>query len=177
VLAAALTITHETGVGSLTFSALAARCGLSAPTLVQRFSNKPTLIKRTLLYAWDQLEHRTDDLAATLPLTVEGAVDLLLGLSSQYAGADSFGLGLLLLREDTRDADLRARGAAWESQLVDALNERLASNSDDPQTGYALATYWQGAIVWWAYQTDRPLPDYLGEKLRLFIPLLASPRR
>lgn len=171
VLDIALAILQESGVRGLTFSALAARCGLAAPTLVQRFSNKATLTRRTLLHAWDRLEAQTQELAETTPLTPAGAVELLLGLSQDFGDADSYAEGLLLLREDVRDPALRARGVAWEEQLVAALDARLTLA---PGAGYALAAFWQGAVLWGAYRTDRPLPAYLDEKLRAFVDLLAS---
>ncbi|WP_106815715.1 TetR/AcrR family transcriptional regulator [Microbacterium timonense] len=174
VLDFALAILQESGVRGLTFSALAARCGLSAPTLVQRFSNKQVLTRRALLHAWDQLQARTGELAETTPLTPAGAVELLLALSQDFGDADSYADGLLLLREDVRDPALRARGVAWEEQLVAALDERLARGAGATGAGYALAAFWQGAVLWGAYRTDRPLPAYLDEKLQAFVELLGS---
>ncbi|MBW9092576.1 TetR/AcrR family transcriptional regulator [Microbacterium jejuense] len=175
VLDVALQIVQESGVRGLTFSAVAERCGLSAPTLVQRFSNKATLTRRTLLHAWDQLEAQTRELAETTPLTPAGAVELLIGLSQDFGDADSYADGLLLLREDVRDPALRARGVAWEEQLVAALDARLPPGTTG--AGYALAAFWQGAVLWGAYRTDRPLPAYLDEKLRAFVDLLVSPNK
>lgn len=174
VLDIALVLLQESGVRGLTFSALAARCGLSAPTLVQRFSNKATLTRRTLLHAWDQLEGQTRELAETTPLTPAGAVELLLGLSQDFGDTDSYADGLLLLREDMRDPALRARGVAWEEQLVAALDARLTVPHGATGAGYALAAFWQGAVLWGAYRTDRPLPAYLDERLRAFVDLLTS---
>ena len=171
VLDAALEIVREAGIGGLTFSKLAGRTGLSAPTLVQRFANKPVLIRRTLLRAWDLLEVRTRQLDRTLPPTAEGAIDLLVALSGQYAGRDSFSGGLLLLSEDVRDADLSARGAAWETQVVTALNARLASGAAD-DIGYALAECWQGVVIWWAFTNSGRLEDHLRDRLSRFLRLV-----
>ncbi|THV40229.1 hypothetical protein [Glycomyces buryatensis] len=38
--------------------------------------------------------------------------------------------------------------------------------------GYALAAYWQGSLTWWAFRADRPLRDYLADKLTVFIAML-----
>jgi hypothetical protein len=101
-------------------------------------------------------------------------VELLLGLSQDFGDADSYADGLLLLREDVRDPALRARGVAWEEQLVAALDERLARGARATGAGYALAAFWQGAVLWGAYRTDRPLTAYLDEKLQDFVELLGS---
>lgn len=173
MLDAALALVRESGVGNLTFSALASRCGLSGATLVQRFANKTSLTQRTLLHAWDELDALTRELASSTPRTPGGAVELLIGLSEQYGGIESFGDGLLLLREDLRDPVLRARGAAWESELTTALESRFATDAGAPAgIGYALASYWQGSLTWWAFRADQPLRDYLIEKLHAFIAML-----
>jgi AcrR family transcriptional regulator len=175
VLDAALGLLREGGASALTFAALAARCGLSAPTLVQRFENKAALRRRALLHAWDELDALTRKLDAEAPLTPEGAVELLIGLSEQYGGIDSYGDGLLLLREDVRDPVLRARGAAWERELTAALDSRFDAPGG---VGYALAAYWQGALVWWAFRPETPLEEYLRERLTGFVAMLdARPRR
>ena len=67
---------------------------------------------------------------------------------------------LLILREDLRDPVLRARGAAWERELVAALDARCG-----PGTGHLLAAHWQGAVTWWAFRPDDRLPEHLRESL------------
>ncbi|WP_040798060.1 TetR/AcrR family transcriptional regulator [Nocardia higoensis] len=171
VLDAALALVREKGIGSLTFAGLADRCGLSAPTLVQRFATKTGLTRRTLLHAWDTLEARTRELIATTPRTPEGALELLIGLSRQYDESGTYGEGLLVLREDVRDPVLRRRGVAWEEELVAELDARL--NSVAEGAGFALAAYWQGTVTWWAFRGEPSLETYLTDKLREFIALLA----
>src|SRR4051812_28019163 len=103
VLHAAHRLIHEHGPDGLTFASLAAVTGLSSATLVQRFASKPMLIQRALVYAWDQLADDTARLAAAAPRTPDGAIQILVALSSGYGGIDSFAAGLLVLREDVRD--------------------------------------------------------------------------
>jgi AcrR family transcriptional regulator len=178
VLDAALTLVTAEGVAALTFSALARRCGLSAATVVQRFPNKAVLLQRTLLHAWDGLDALTAELDAAAPRTPEGAIELLIGLSGDYDGIETYGEGLLLLREDMRDPVLRARGAAWEAALTAALASRFAAAPQGGSgIGYALAAYWQGSLTWWAFHPDRPLRDYLREKLGGFISMLGAAGR
>lgn len=173
VLDAAIELVHERGTDRLTFAALAGQCGLSSATLVQRFGNKGTLKQRTLLHAWDQLDTLTSELAATVPKTPRGAVDLLIGLSQQYEGVETYRSGLLVLHEDLRDPALRARGTAWELALTAALDECFASTPDAPRRiGYALASHWQGALTWWAFGASCPLDGYVADSLREIIALI-----
>jgi AcrR family transcriptional regulator len=156
VLDAALTLLRA---GRLTFASVAEASGLSGATLVQRFGSKDGLRRAALLLAWDRLDARTRALAAETPKTPAGAVELLVGLSGGYADFDRYADNLLILREDLRDPVLRARGAAWEAELVAALDARCAGS------GKLLAAHWQGAVTWWAFRPDEPLPDYLRASL------------
>ena len=125
VLAAAHKLIHERGPEALTFESLARACGLSASTLVQRFGTKAGLKQSTLLHAWDRLDEKTASLAATVPKTAAGAIELLVALSRDYGGIEAYAEGLLVLREDLRDPVLRARGAAWKACL--SARSRIAS--------------------------------------------------
>lgn len=122
LLEASLALMHARGPDALTFANLSEACGLAAATLVQRFGSKATLKQRTFLHAWDRLDKRTTQLAATVPRTPGGAVALLVGLSEQYGGIESYAEGLLVLREELRDPLLRARGAAWKTTLIEVLD-------------------------------------------------------
>jgi len=82
VLEAAYRLMHADGPEALTFERLARASGLSGSTLVQRFKNKTLLKRRTLLYAWDELDRKTEQAAASVPGTPAGAVELLVALSS-----------------------------------------------------------------------------------------------
>ena len=164
VLDGALTLLRA---GRLTFATLAETSGLSGATLVQRFGGKDGLRQRALLLAWDRLDARTASLAASAPITPAGAVDLLVGLSGQYDEIDQYAENLLILREDLRDPVLRARGAAWERELVAALDARCGEG-----IGPLLAAHWQGAVTWWAFRPDRPLDEALRESLERLVAFL-----
>lgn len=162
VLDAALGLLRD---GRLTFATVAEASGLSGATLVQRFGSKDGLRQRALLRAWDRLDARTRELAATTPMTPAGAIELLLGLSGQYDEIDQYAENLLILREDLRDPVLRARGAAWEQELIAALDARCGE-------GALLAAHWQGAVTWWAFRPQRPLQDELRASLGRLVALL-----
>jgi AcrR family transcriptional regulator len=178
VLDAALAILRDGGVEGLTFAALARRSGLSAATLVQRFGSKPELGRRALLQAWDQLDDLTAELAETVPRTAAGADELLIGLSRQHEGSGDEGSGLLLLREDLRDPVLRERGAAWETALIEALDDCFSTTPGAPdRIGHVLASYWQGALIWWMFRPSIPLEEYLTQSLTEVIGLLVPSER
>ena len=169
MLDAALGVVRALGIDRLTFSAAAEATGLSGATLVQRFGTKQALRQRTLLRAWDGLDARTAELAATTAMTPAGAIDLLVGLSGAYGDIERYVEDLLILREDLRDPVLRARGAAWEAELVAALDARCGEGA-----GHLLAAHWQGAVTWWAFRPERPLVPYLRASLEPLVSLLAT---
>lgn len=176
VLEAALALMHERGPEALTFAGLAKACGLSGATLVQRFGNKVALRQSVLLHAWDLLDGKTARLAAAVPRTPEGAVALLVGLSKDYGGIESYAEGLLILREDLRDPVLRARGAAWREALSAALDDCFSGSPRAPRgIGLLMASQWQGALLWWSFDPRASVEDFVGDSLRHFVSVVLEP--
>ncbi|NRP70699.1 hypothetical protein ILFOPFJJ_01580 [Ensifer psoraleae] len=170
VLDTALEIMRKHGPDALTFAALSAGCGLSASTLVQRFDSKARLIQAALLQAWDRLDRLTLELAKSTPKTPEGAVALLVGLSGDYGGIESYADDLMILREDLRDPALRARGARWRDVLSEAIDARFADAPQAPAgIGLMMAAQWQGALLWWSFDPRMPVQDYVRESLDRFV--------
>ena len=148
VLDAALDVMMKHGPAGATFARLADATGLATATLVQRFGSKPALVQAALLRGWDLLDARTAAADHAAPPTVAGAVMLLVELSSEYATGDAYADGLLLLREDFRDPDLRKRGDRWGGYLADALGRRLGGAAGPrPDLGRLMASQWQGDLV------------------------------
>lgn len=177
VLDAALRLIHMRGPDALTFASLAEACGLSASTLVQRFKGKAELVQAALLHAWDRLDERTARLAATVPRTPAGAIELLVALSQDYGGIEAYAEGLLVLREDLRDPVLRVRGARWKEALSGALEACFAQVSGGPQgVGLLLATQWQGSLLWWSFDPRGPVDAYVEETLKRFVAAVVSSR-
>lgn len=160
LLATLLDAIAETGPDDLTFAKAAARSGLSAPTLVQRFGSRNAMIEAILHFAWDRLDEATAAADAAFPVSPQGAVDLLLHLTPDpERGLDG---GLQLLREDMRNPVLRARGSAWGGRLADALSRRLGG---EPAMGWQMASVWQGAIIWWGFNRDGAPRASIGKAL------------
>ncbi|TRC82094.1 TetR/AcrR family transcriptional regulator [Mesorhizobium sp. WSM4307] len=175
VLDAALRLIHEHGPEALTFERLAKACGLSGATLVQRFGNKARLKQRTLLHAWDGLDDKTKTLAAAVPRTPAGAVELLVALSQGYGGIESYAEGLLVLREDLRDPMLRMRGAAWKTALCNALAACFAATPGPPHDiGLLMASHWQGSLLWWSFDPTIEVAVYVEDSLNRFVAAITT---
>jgi AcrR family transcriptional regulator len=176
VLDAAHRLIHEAGPDALTFARLAGVCGLSSSTLVQRFRSKAGLVEGTLLYAWDRLDAKTAALAAKVPKTPEGAIQLLVGLSKDYGDIERYADGLLVLREDLRNPTLRARGTAWKKALSGALEACFAQASHAPEgIGLMMASHWQGSLLWWSFDPHQDVEHYVQASLRRFVTALVRP--
>lgn len=172
VLVAASRLLHERGPDALTFESLGRACGLSPATLVQRFKTKAGLKQATLLHAWDGLDAKTAALTVSTPKTPEGAIGLLVGLSD-YGGIETYAEGLLVLREDLRDPALRARGAAWKIALSAALEERFTGVAGAPSgIGLLMASQWQGSLLWWGFDPQGRVEDFVAASLRGFVAAL-----
>ena len=170
VLEAAHRLIHERGPEALTFESLGRACGLSPATLVQRFKSKAGLKQSTLLQAWDRLDEKTARLAATVPKTPAGAIALLVALSRDYGDIEAYAEGLLVLREDLRDPALRARGARWKAALSDALDSCFSeAPAAPPGIGLLMASQWQGSLLWWSFDPQGRVEDYVEENLDLFV--------
>lgn len=169
VLKIAHRLMHEIGPDALTFEALGRACGLSPATLVQRFRTKAGLKRATLTMAWDLLDEKTASLAKSVPRTPTGAVEMLVALSGGYGGIEAYAEGLLVLREDFRDPDLRARGAAWKKALSSALDACFAGTAAPKGAGLLLATHWQGSLLWWGFDPNEPVETYVKKALERFL--------
>lgn len=167
VLDAALGLMRQHGPDALTFATLSERSGLSPATLVQRFGTKANLKRAALFRAWDALDALTADLIAASPRTPQGAIAILVGLSGNYGEIDAYAEGLLMLREDFRDPQLRARGVAWRGTLVKGLDACFADIPNAQRNiGALLASQWQGCLLWWGFEAKERVDAYVERELR-----------
>ena len=168
LLDSALGIVRRQGPAGLTFAILAQETGLAPATLVQRFGSKPKLVQATLHHAWDLLEARTAACDAKAPVSPAGAVQMLVALSEGHDTPD-FADSLLVLREDLTDPSLRARGQQWGETLRRLLAPRL-DDGTGPRSDLAhlMAAQWQGAVLWWGFDQNRPIAEAVEETLYTF---------
>lgn len=174
LLDAALGLLHEGGPAAVTFASVARTAGLAPATLVQRFGSKERLMEAALQRAWDDLDARTAAGDAAEPVSPEGAVALLVGLSG-YGDRARYADSLLILREDFRNPQLRARGDSWGRSLAQALGRRLTRDPGrQPALGRAMASQWQGALLWWAFSRDGDVEGYVAAELAAFVAMVAG---
>jgi AcrR family transcriptional regulator len=170
VLESALGVIRDYGPDGLTFASLAKACGLSGATLVQRFGSKSALLKAAMLHAWDLLDANTQAAITAAPHSPEGVVQLLLALSHGYGDVETYADGLLMLREDLRDPELRDRGKAWQATLEQAIASRLPGHPRDMAS--LVLDQWQGSLLWWSFDPKDKLEHYVERRLRAFLAIV-----
>jgi AcrR family transcriptional regulator len=167
ILDAAGRVMRHSGPAGITFGTVSAETGLAPATLVQRYVSKEGLMRAVLHRLWDRLEASTLTADELAPVDAEGAVMLLVSLSGEHGDPDDFAEGLLVLREDLRDPELRERGVLWGELLTLALGRRLASKpAEQRRLGRLMASQWQGALLWWGFSRQGPVGDHIARELR-----------
>lgn len=127
------------GEKAVTFSTIARKCGLSAPTLVQRFGSCAAMIETALTAAWDQLEVDTTMVfAQTEDKGVQGTLKAL----SQQGDTPA------LLIASLKAPALATRAKAWRDQVETALALKLGSGAKADETAAVAFAAWQGRMLW-----------------------------
>jgi AcrR family transcriptional regulator len=177
ILDAAVAVMHREGPEALTFAAVGKAVGLSPATLVQRYPSKDVFLRAALLQAWDQLDALTEEADRSEPVSVEGAISMLVRMFPSGTGETDYAEGLLILREDVRDPVLRARGTAWGEVLALALGRRLTQDwVDQMRLGRLMASQWQGAQIWWAFSRRGDPAVVIAEELRDWCDVVLKPK-
>ncbi|RCK41967.1 TetR/AcrR family transcriptional regulator [Thalassospira profundimaris] len=160
----------ETGPSNLTFARASKACGLSPATLVQRYGTRDALLLATLLRAWDRLDAETHAADQEEPSSPNGAIEILLRLMPPETADRDTSNGLLVLHEDIRNPQLRARGAAWGHRLAAILGRRLSKQPEEGRKlGWQMASIWQGAHTWWAFTREQPADQTIREMLQEWV--------
>ena len=136
----------EGGSRAVSFASVAQTCGLSAPSLVQRFASRDGMLRSALLAAWDRLDAATAQAEAAAPLSPKGAATFLKAMAQQDVGAAV--PDLALLAADFRDPVLRKRASDWRARVEQALAVRLGAGSRDKEGAAMLFAAWQGRLLW-----------------------------
>lgn len=145
VHAAIRRLLSEGGDKAVAFGSVARATGLAGATLVQRFGSRDAMVRAALIDGWDRLNEACTKAEAEAPLNARGASLFLKALGAEIAdGAD-----LSLLAIDFRDADLRARAAAWRARVEMALALRLGGGKARDSAAILFAA-WMGQVLWQA---------------------------
>jgi hypothetical protein len=78
------------------------------------------------------------------------------------------------LREDLRDPVLRARGAAWKEALSRALDDCFAEIPHAQGIGLLMASQWQGSLLWWSFDPQGAVEDFVEDSLRRFVAAIVT---
>lgn len=141
VLAHVLKLLLLSGEKSVTFSAVAQKCKLAPPTLVQRFGSCSAMTEAALDHAWQQLEDQTVEVFAAAETKGKGVQAILKALSSPIDSP-------ALLAASLNHAALAARAKAWRDQVETALAEKLGNGAKAKETAAVTFAAWQGRLLW-----------------------------
>jgi AcrR family transcriptional regulator len=141
VLAVTLKLLLLSGEKAVTFSAVAQRCKLAAPTLVQRFGSCPAMIEAALSLAWDQLETQTVEVFAEAQGKGKGVQGILKALSGPIDSP-------ALVTASLKSPALALRAKAWRDQVEAALTLKLGAGAKDAETAAVTFAAWQGRLLW-----------------------------
>lgn len=141
VLAVVLKLLLLNGQKSVTFAAVAQRCKLAPPTLVQRFGTCAAMIEAAVSLAWTQLDQQTTQAFAEAASKGKGVQGVLKALS---APIDSPALVTASLQNPV----LAARAKAWRDQVEAALATKLGSGAKAKETAAVTFAAWQGRLLW-----------------------------
>lgn len=130
---AVLALIRAGGDKAVTFSAVAARCGLAASSLAERHGSVAGMILDARKGVWDRIEAATAVAIAAAPLSPKGATGLLKALSAQGAPPVA------------ADPD---RAADWRAQIEAALALRLGGGASGREAAALLFSFWQGQLAW-----------------------------
>ena len=129
-----------------------------------------------MLHAWDRLDEKTAALAAEVPKTPAGAVELLVALSGLWRHRS-------LCRGPAGAARGFARsGAAGARRQVEggaarALDDCFAGSAAAPRgIGLLMASHWQGSLLWWGFDPKGRVETYVKESLEAFVAAIIGDR-
>ena len=153
-------------------------CGLSAATLVQRFKSKAGLKQSTLLHAWDRLDEKTRRLAAEVPKTAEGAIELLVGaVQATMAASKPTPRACWCC---ARICAIRCCGRGARAGRM-RCRKRWKNASSRPRSvpgiGLLIASQWQGSLLWWSFDPKGKVERFVEESLRRFVDTVMSSKR
>lgn len=183
ILDATRQVLAELGPVKLTLSAVGARVGLAAPTLVQRFGSKRGLLLAsaarspvTVLRAAEEAEARNTSPLATLR-------DFALTAVAHVKHREELGNGLGFVQLDVADPEFRNHALAHTAAIVDSCARlyraaqeagELRPDADVPALARHTLVCFNGTMQVWAVNGWGSLSDFLSEQLDLMLePYLA----
>lgn len=138
------TLLAEQGPRGVSFAAVALRCGLAAPSLVERYGSRDQMVRAALTDGWDRLDQTTTLAIAATGNGSKGAAALLKSLAPSDPALPPPDLPVLL--GQMPDPALRQRAALWRQRVIEVLAEKL--NYPGQDRAEMLFAAWQGRLFW-----------------------------
>ncbi len=139
VLAVVVKLLLLQGEKSVTFAAVAQRCKLAPPTLVQRFGSSTAMLEAALTQAWDDLAAETERVfEQTASKGVQGSLKALAACGDSPA----------LVAQSLKSPAMTARAKAWRDQVEARLAVKLGSGANAAETAAVTFAAWQGRLLW-----------------------------
>lgn len=158
ILAAAARVISDVGPSHLTLALVAHACGLSAPTLVQRFGSKRALLLRLAESAVTDLGQEVAQALHATDSPLAAARRLLMAMAGMATTPQEMAHHLAFLQMDLTDPDFhrlaRAHALAQERQLSALFGRAMQSGEVRDGDATALArmclTVTNGSLLRWA---------------------------
>jgi AcrR family transcriptional regulator len=169
------------GPAGLTLAAVAAEAGLSAAALVKRFGSKRALLLAFAAQAVDAVDPVFDRARAAHGTALAALHAALAELVQDVGSVAEFANHLGLLQLDLADPEFRAHAAAHARRLrerilallTDAVAAGELAGADPGRLARAVQLTYNGVLILWAVDPERPLPD----TLRADVDALLDPHR
>lgn len=164
VLDAAARVLFEGGTADFTLSDVASAAGIARATLIQRFENRETILRRVA----ERQVQATAEYLAGLPLTrgMEGLRAFLHTIVGSMGDGEDFGVHVQLAWLEAKDPELRRHAAARYALVQAAIEARLPEGIEDPQdVALHLHAVICGASMQWVAARQGPLSGYVLRRL------------
>lgn len=187
ILAAAARVIGEVGPSRLTLALVAESCGLSAPTLVQRFGSKRALLLRLAQSAVSDLASAVAHALRATDSPLAAARRLLMAMAGMATTPQEMAHHLDFLQMDLTDPDFhrqaRAHALAQERQLSGLFARAMQAGELRDGDATALArlclTVTNGSLIRWAIVRRGTATAWLATDLEAVLApwCVASPSR
>lgn len=165
ILEAARRVMLREGLADFTLQAVAIEIGISRAALIQRFSNRETLLRHIAVRATEQTRKHLETMISKPG--VHGLWLFLCELVSVLGTGEGFANRLPVVWQETRDAEIK-RLAHERNRLVhQAIAIRLPTGTKSPEAWAAtIHAIIGGAAMQWIYDDRAPLDEYVLRRLK-----------
>lgn len=173
LLDAAAKVLFEGGSADFTLSDVAAAAGIARATLIQRFGNRETILRRVA----ERQVAATAEYLSELPLErgMEGLWAFLQTIIDGMGDGQDFGVHVQLAWLEASDPELRRHAAARYALVQSAIAARLPEGVDNAEdVAIHLHAVISGASMQWVAARQGTLNAYVLDRLEKALRILAA---